>query len=240
MVAVALVVALWRRPELSPVVVLVAALTIEQFPFTTGQPGAMSPGVTPSDYTDRLPFFHGLGGVHVSPADLLVLTLLLIWLLKRGTSQTVATSPDLRSRTRSARCWSRWESGWSSARPTTARSALRSPRCGRTSTSRSRIWWRRSSRPASRSFASPCGRLVLGSGFKAAQALYSFLHVRNQIPRPDFIVGHEEALFFALFIILTLVAVALPDPGPAPDDRDDAAPARLHGRPRQQPGARRG
>ena len=52
--AVALVVALWRRPELSPVVLLVAALTIEQFPFTTGQPGAMNPGVTPSDYTDRL------------------------------------------------------------------------------------------------------------------------------------------------------------------------------------------
>ena len=28
--------------------------------------------------------------------------------------------------------------------------------------------------------------------------------MRNQLPRPDFVVGHEEAFFFALFIILTL------------------------------------
>jgi hypothetical protein len=45
--------------------------------------------------------------------------------------------------------------------------------------------------------------LVLGSGFKAAQAANSFMTVRNQIPRPDFVVGHEEALFFSLFMVLT-------------------------------------
>jgi len=72
LLAIALVVVLWQRPELSPIVVLLAALTVEQFPFTTGQPGSVSMAPTPSDYTDRLPLFHGLGGgLHVSPADLL-------------------------------------------------------------------------------------------------------------------------------------------------------------------------
>ena len=66
--------------------------------------------------------------------------------------------------------------------------------------------------------------LVLGSGFKAAQALYSFLSVRNEFPRPDFIVAHEEALFFALFIILTRLALALRGSGPAADDRDVLLP----------------
>ena len=56
--------------------------------------------------------------------------------------------------------------------------------------------------------------LVLGSGFKAAQALQSFLGVRNQIPRPDFIVGHEEALFFSLFILLTACLWIFRVPGP--------------------------
>ena len=202
-VAVALVVALWRRPELSPVVILVAALTIEQFPFTTGQPGAMGPGVTPSDFTDRLPLFHGLGGVHVSPADLLVLTLLLIWLLKRGTSQTVAVTRSPLTYAIGALLVAvgvgvvvgqahhgALRTAFTEVRPyfyLAVAYLVATVFATRLEILRLAMW-----------------ALVLGSGFKAAQALYSFLHVRNQIPRPDFIVGHEEALFFALFIILTL------------------------------------
>ena len=92
LLAIALLLALWKRPELSPIVVLLAALTVEQFPFTTGQPGTttMAPP-TPSDYTDRLPLFHGLGGgLHISPADLLLLALLTIWVLKRETAATTS------------------------------------------------------------------------------------------------------------------------------------------------------
>ena len=202
-VAVALVVALWRRPELSPVVILVAALTIEQFPFTTGQPGAMGPGVTPSDFTDRLPLFHGLGGVHVSPADVLVLTLLLIWLLKRGTSQTVAVTRSPLTYAIGALLVAvgvgvvvgqahhgALRTSFTEVRPyfyLAVAYLVATVFATRLEILRLAMW-----------------ALVLGSGFKAAQALYSFLHVRNQIPRPDFIVGHEEALFFALFVILTL------------------------------------
>ena len=202
-VAVALVVALWRRPELSPVVVLVAALTIEQFPFTTGQPGAMTSPVTPSDYTDRLPLFHGLGGVHVSPADLLVLTLLVIWLLKRGTSQTVAvTRSPLTYAIGALLCavgvgvvvgqahHGALRTSFTEVRPyfyLAVAYLVATVFATRLEILRLAMW-----------------ALVLGSGFKATQALYSFMHVRNQLSRPDFIVGHEEALFFALFIILTL------------------------------------
>src|SRR6185503_7808424 len=91
--SIALIVVIWKQPVLSPIVVLLAALTIEQFPFTSGQPGSTSMAPTPSDYTDRLPLFHGLGGgLHVSPADLLLLALLTMWILKRETSQVTRVS----------------------------------------------------------------------------------------------------------------------------------------------------
>src|SRR5204863_8317020 len=54
---------------------------------------------------------------------------------------------------------------------------------------------------------------VLGSGFKAAQAMNSFFSVRRQLQRPDFIVGHEEALFFSLFVVLTVALWILQVPG---------------------------
>jgi hypothetical protein len=202
-VAVALVIAVWRRPELSPIVLLVGALTIEQFPFPAALPGATTTGVTPSDYTDRLPLFHGVGGVHLSPADLLVLTLVVIWLLKRGTSATASVP-------RSPLTWAvgalllavgvgvivgqahhgELRTAFTEVRPyfyLAAAYLVATVFVTRLEILRLAMW-----------------ALVLCSGFKATQAVYSFLSVRNQFPRPDFVVGHEEALFFALFIILTI------------------------------------
>lgn len=203
LLAITLIVLLWKRPELSPIVVLVAALTVEQFPFTAGQPGSTSMAPTPSDYTDRLPLFHGLGGgLHVSPADLLLLALLTIWVFKRETASTASVP-------RSALTHAVAAVGLAAlvglavgqAHGGELRTALTELRpyvylaiaylvatafATRLSVLHTAMW-----------------AIVLGSGFKAAQALHSFLNVRNQIPRPDFIVGHEEALFFSLFIMLT-------------------------------------
>ena len=215
LLAIALIVALWKRPELSPIVVLVAALTIEQFPFTTGQPGA-TPGMapTPSNYTDRLPLFHGLGGgLHVSPADLLLLALLTIWVLKRETAATTSVPRSATTYAVAAVVLAAFVGlAVGQAHGGELRTALTEVRpymylaiaylvatvfMTRLSVLHTAMW-----------------ALVLGSGFKAAQALQSFLGVRNQIPRPDFIVGHEEALFFSLFILLTACLWIFRVPGP--------------------------
>ena len=46
--------------------------------------------------------------------------------------------------------------------------------------------------------------LVIGSGFKALQGVYIFFtYARNLRPRPEAILGHEEAFFFCLFITIT-------------------------------------
>ena len=215
LLAIALIVALWKRPELSPIVVLVAALTIEQFPFTTGQPGA-TPGMapTPSNYTDRLPLFHGLGGgLHVSPADLLLLALLTIWVLKRETAATTSVPRSATTYAVAAVVLAAFVGlAVGQAHGGELRTALTEVRpymylaiaylvatvfTTRLSVLHTAMW-----------------AIVLGSGFKAAQALYSFVGVRNQIPRPDFIVGHEEALFFSLFILLTACLWIFRVPGP--------------------------
>ena len=215
LLAIALIVALWKRPELSPIVVLVAALTIEQFPFTTGQPGA-TPGMapTPSNYTDRLPLFHGLGGgLHVSPADLLLLALLTIWVLKRETAATTSVPRSATTYAVAAVVLAAFVGlAVGQAHGGELRTALTEVRpymylaiayvvatvfTTRLSVLHTAMW-----------------AIVLGSGFKAAQALQSFLGVRNQIPRPDFIVGHEEALFFSLFILLTACLWIFRVPGP--------------------------
>jgi len=45
---------------------------------------------------------------------------------------------------------------------------------------------------------------VVATTLKALQALYIFLAVRNLDPRPEAVLGHEESLFFATFISLTI------------------------------------
>ena len=203
-VAIALIVVIWKQPALSPLVVVLAALTVEQFPFTSGQPGATSMAPpTPSNFTDRLPLFHGLGGgLHVSPADLLLLALLTIWIFKRETAATTSVPRSALTYAVGAVVLAAIVGvAVGQAHGGQLRTALTEVRpymylgiaylvatvfMTRLAVLRWAMW-----------------AIVLGTGFKAAQALHSFLTVRSQIPRPDYIVGHEEALFFSLFILLT-------------------------------------
>lgn len=202
--ALLLVRVLWRYPAASPIVLLAAALTVEQFAFGGPQPGATGPGITPSDFTDRIPLFHGVAeNIHVSPIDLLILTLVAFWLAKRGTAATasIRRSPvtacvvallaaaavgvlvgqahggSLRTAAMEVRPYVYLGVAFLVASTFTTRRWV----------IRAALW-----------------AFVLGSGLKAVQAMHSFLQVRHQAVRPDFIVGHEEALFFALFILLTL------------------------------------
>lgn len=55
--------------------------------------------------------------------------------------------------------------------------------------------------------------IVLTSGLKGAQAILAFLSVRSENPRPESILGHEEALLFGVFIILTVSLWLVDRPG---------------------------
>jgi hypothetical protein len=211
--AIVVLVFAWRQPALSPIIVLVAALTVEQFPFEAGQPGSTSAAPTPSDYTDRIPLFRGLAhGVHVSLADVLLVTLLTFWLLKRGTSGAAAIP-----RTAVTACvgaviaavlvgiavgqahHGELRTAFTEVRPYVYLALaflLASVFATRERIIRMALW-----------------AFVLGSGFKSIQAIHSFMTVRHQIPRPDFVVGHEEALFFSLFIVLTALLWIFEIPG---------------------------
>lgn len=213
LVAIALVVVLWKQPLLCPIVVLLAALTVEQFPLTSTLPGSMSAAVTPSVYTDRLPLFHGLGGgLHISPADMLLVALLTIWMFKRLTTDTASIPRSAVTLAMGATVLAvlvgiavgqahggELRTAFTEARPYVYLAIaylVASVFATRRQVIHLALW-----------------ALVLGSGFKAAQALNSFLAVRSQIPRPDFVVGHEEALFFALFILLTALLWIFQMPG---------------------------
>jgi hypothetical protein len=212
--AIALVVVLWKAPRYSPVVLVAAALTVEQFPLS-GQPGAsIGAGVAPSDVTDRIPLFHGIAqNVHVSLADLLLLTLVAIWALKRGTG---VSSPVPRSRVTAAIVavlftvliglavgqahHGSLRTALTEVRPYVYLAAaylIASVYVTSRGVLRAALW-----------------AFVLGSGLKAFQAIHSFIQLRSAQPRPDFVVGHEEALFFALFILLALSLWIFDVPGP--------------------------
>jgi hypothetical protein len=184
-----------QRPALGPVVLLVAALAIEQFGYTVGpQAGAI---------TSKIPLFHGIGSFHVNAADLLLLVLVSVAVAKRSTGE--------------ARPWPKTplaksiyvvfgfvilgvlvgkmhggqlRYAFTETRPfayllatfvlayalLTTREAIRM------------IFW----------------ALVATETFKAVQGLLLFSEVRHYAIRPDAVLGHEEGVFFGLFVLLTM------------------------------------
>jgi hypothetical protein len=190
-----LLIVLWFRPDLGPILLVFAAATIEQFPYLVGSRDGAA--------TDKIPFFHGFDpSIHFTPADLLLLTLVVICLVKRDQSHS-----GLWPKTVLGRCilallaavalgvvvglehHGTVRVALMEVRPfvylgaayLVATSLIRSPR-----TINAVLW-----------------ALVLGTGFKALQGILIFLQVRHVQPRPDAVLAHEEAFFFGLFLILT-------------------------------------
>src|SRR5581483_4285648 len=164
-----------------------------QFPTTDGPPGGV--------FTDRIPFFRGVAtGVHVNAADILLVALLALCLLKAGAGAGAVP----RSGVTYALCGllgavalglfvGRLHGGslrtaFTEVRPyvylATAFALVSSFAADRAAL-RQALW-----------------AVVLATGAKAVQTLVFFLHVRHLQPRPQAVVGHEEAFFFALFVIL--------------------------------------
>jgi hypothetical protein len=193
--AAILPVLLWKRPEFGPTVLLVGGLTVEQFGYTIGPRSGAA--------TAKIPLFHGLSGLHISPADILLALLFGIYLAKRGTGAVRAWP---RSPMASAVTWllvavlyglvlgklhhGTLRFAFTEIRPyvyvagtfflasvlVTTRAAFRA------------VLW----------------GIVIAVAFKAAQGLLLFMSVRRFAVRPDAVLGHEEALFFALFFLLVL------------------------------------
>jgi hypothetical protein len=202
---VVLPIVLWMRPETGPVVILLAALTIEQDPYMVGTRNGA--------FTDHIPLFHGQGGAHVNPADLLLLGLAVIWVLRRdpeaaavarsrrsplatamlavlgavavGVAVGIAHHGNVRMAMLEVRPYVYLAVTFFLASALITRSAVKA------------ILW----------------AFILGSGFKAAQGLLIFVQVRNMVPRPEAVLGHEEALFFAIFVLLTVALWLFEVPG---------------------------
>lgn len=189
-------VVLWKKPHLSPAVVLGTMLTIEQFPTDDGPKNGV--------FTDRIPLFHGLAqSVHINLADLLVIALGVLCLLRSGTGLTARPPRSAVSLSMLAvvvavvlgLAVGRLHGGslrtsFTEVRPyayLAVAYVLAASFASRREALRGVLW-----------------AIVIGSSFKAAETLFYFLRVHHQQPRPQAIVGHEEALFFGIFILLTL------------------------------------
>lgn len=214
---VLLPVALWKRPSLGPVVIIAAAVLIEQVgqavqPVSPSEPGVGSVVLTPPiPITSSIPLFQGIGSLHLQPADLLLLMVSLVYLLRTGPATRnwprshvsravgamlgavllglfvgLAHHGSLRVALMETRPYVYLSATYAlTAALVRTRSALRA------------VLW----------------AFVVAAGLKAAQGVYVFLQVRNWHPRPEAVLGHEDAYTFGLFIFLVAALWLFEVPG---------------------------
>jgi hypothetical protein len=198
--AILLPVVAWRAPQAGIILFVFAATTIEQY-------GSLPPGLTRIG-TDRVLFFTSfadekvLSGVPINPLEITIVMLLVFWLLRAAANRTLRlpSSPvalsmaaliiivafaeihgisrggDVKVSLRELRPWVYLTAGYLLA--------------AQLLTTRRAIWallW----------------VFILGTGFKGLQGAFRFSTVLHMHPRPDYILAHEEAVFFGLFIVLT-------------------------------------
>jgi len=192
-------VVLWKKPDLGPTVLVVSALGVEQFDHFGGE------GPTAQAATAEIPLFHGLPGLPLNPADVLLCALFAIYVARSWTGRI---RPWPRSPLSTAVYWLLAVVGLGVAvglaRGGEARLALLEARpyvyLAATFVLASMFLTTRTA------IRAVLWGFVVAVGLKAVQALVTFLSVRDRSPRPEAVLGHEEALFFALFLLL---AVAL-------------------------------
>lgn len=176
---------------MAPAVLLAAAILIEQ-----------SPTVPRIPITQNLPLFHGLGG-HLEGADILLLMVLCIYLIKARRSGAPAFPRTHVSFAVAALFISvlvavvvghihggRSRMALMQARPYVYLAAtyfLTSALVRDRKAIRWMLW-----------------AFVLSVGFKALQGIYMWARYRHTSPTPDSYIGHEASYFFVIFIILVL------------------------------------
>lgn len=206
LVAVLLPVAVWKRPQLGPAVLLGAAVLIEQVQGVSNPTAGFVPGEgnvlppPPLPITSHIPLFAGLGSIHLEPADLLLLAVALVLLVR--------TKPGTRNWPRSHISVSmlalmacvalgifvgtghhgQLRESLMESRPYVylASTYVLTATLIRTRSAIRTLLW----------------TFVLASAFKAAQGVYEFFVVRGWHPRPESVLGHEDAYTFGVYILL--------------------------------------
>jgi len=197
---VVLPVVLWKRPYLAPAALVAAALLIEQFPMGVlpELAGANLPPVAPSPLSDRIPLFHGMNGFY--PSDLLLFAVGLLFLLKSGgavrrwpRSELAAAVAGLVGAVLVGLVVGLAHHGQVQAALIEVRPFLYLALTYLLATML--VTTRRAVRVV-------LWAVVGAVAFKSLQAIWLFVRVRDMNPRPEAVLAHEEALFFALFIFL--------------------------------------
>jgi hypothetical protein len=82
-VAILILIAVWLRPQLAPVLMISTGLAIEQFPLglTNGSVEVNVP------ITNSIPYYTGLGPIHLEPSDLLPFLLLGIYMVRSASTE---------------------------------------------------------------------------------------------------------------------------------------------------------
>jgi hypothetical protein len=210
---------LWKRPQFAPAILVAAAVLVEQVQAAGpgSDPLAAASGSTaadglPAPITSSIPLFHGLGSLHLEPADLLLVMIALIYFAR--------TAPATRHWPRSqlSQCVAALFGALlfgilvGLTHHGTLRVALMEVRpfvylCATYvltavlirggSAIRSVLW-----------------ALVVAAGLKALQALYVYVtEARHMQPRPQSIIGHEVAYIFAVFLFLVAALWLFQVPG---------------------------
>lgn len=193
----------WRRPELGIALFVLMATLIEQFPI---EQLPMS-GLPALIITDQVPLFvsfsgsYGLSGFMVSPLEIALFTTLLIWIMKGilqrklhlprsylaiaiGIFVAVLVFAEVQGLTHGGS----FRESVDELRPwfyLVALYLVASQLLDRPGALRPILW-----------------AFVIGTGIKGLEGTVRFVLVRGAFPRPDAILAHEEALFFALFVLL--------------------------------------
>lgn len=203
---VLLPVLLWKRPELCPGVLVVAAVMVEQVGLSVSTTDATPPDVagvalTPNiPLTPHIPLFRGLSSLHLEGADVLLLMLFVVYLARSAG----VTRPWPRSQL-SASIYSllgvvAFGVVIGISHHGSLRTALMETRpfvylaaayllTTLAVTNR-------------RALFSLLWAFVIATALKAAQGIYVWTSVRNMHPRPESMVGHEVAYIFGVYILL--------------------------------------
>jgi hypothetical protein len=199
LMALLIVVAVWIRPQLGPVLIFSVGLAIEGFSIGATNP---STGVSINPpITESIPMFQGLGSIHLQPADLMPFMILAIYIIRSG---------DVR------RWWPRTQVSMAvgalmlcvviaevmgiglhhgalreslfEVRPFiyVGMSYLLTAVLIRTRGAVQAMLW----------------ALVIIEPIKSLQGIYVWLETKDWKPKPETVLGHEEAMFFSIFFLL--------------------------------------